>query len=192
MRWLSVGIWLLASASWAETWVPVSSEGKVSFEAVQQGAPFSGEFQDFRIEIVFDDANPEAGSIRAEVDTASVDTQYGDRDELLRGPEFFHTEAYPQAVLETSGITPTTEGYEATAEFRLRDASGTVTIPFSWEQLGEGQARFRGSFAISRLAYGIGQGDWANTEWIGETVNIAVDLRLTAAPDPVAATPESP
>lgn len=181
MRWLPVFTFLLAPGGWAETWVAIPSESRVSFEAIQQGAAFAGEFNDYRIEISFSESSPEAGEIVAEVLTASVDTQYGDRDELLRGPEFFHTEQFPQAVLKTSAITTEEEGYEAAAEFRLRDVSRAVTIPFSWESLEDGRARFRGSFAISRLTYGIGQGDWANTEWIGETVNVAVDLTLQPA-----------
>lgn len=180
MRWLPAFALLLAPVAWAETWVPVPAESSVSFEAVQQGAAFAGEFKDYQIEITFSQSSPESNGIMAEVATASVDTQYGDRDELLRGPEFFATEQFPQAVLQTSVMTSKDEGYEATAEFRLRDVSRPVTIPFSWESLEDGRARFKGSFAISRLTYGIGQGDWSNTEWIGETVTINVDLVLTA------------
>ena len=44
-----------------------------------------------------------------------------------------------------------------------------------------------GSSKLHRLAFGIGQGDFASTEWIGDEVDVRFELKLRPAAD--AATP---
>ena len=38
-----------------------------------------------------------------------------------------------------------------------------------------------GKTLIKRLDYGVGQGDWKSTEWVGNEVNVTFNLRLMAA-----------
>jgi hypothetical protein len=36
----------------------------------------------------------------------------------------------------------------------------------------------KGSASLRRLAFGLGQGEWASTEWVGDEVDIRFELRL--------------
>ena len=36
----------------------------------------------------------------------------------------------------------------------------------------------KGSANLKRLAFGLGQGDWASTEWVGDDVDVRFDLKL--------------
>jgi len=39
----------------------------------------------------------------------------------------------------------------------------------------------KGQFAIRRLDFGVGQGDWKSTEWVANDVTISFALRLPQA-----------
>ena len=36
----------------------------------------------------------------------------------------------------------------------------------------------KGTASLERLAFGLGQGDWASTEWIGDDVEVRFELKL--------------
>ena len=42
----------------------------------------------------------------------------------------------------------------------------------------EDEARLQGYMDIQRLDFGIGQGEWRNTDWVGNDVRIEVALSL--------------
>ncbi len=64
---------------------------------------------------------------------------------------------------------------------RMRDQTRPVTLAFTLEQLPDGRLRFAGKTLIRRLEFGVGQGQWANTEWVGNEVTVQVDLVLETA-----------
>jgi hypothetical protein len=39
----------------------------------------------------------------------------------------------------------------------------------------------KGTASLKRLPFGLGQGDWASTEWIGDDVDVRFDLKLAPA-----------
>ena len=39
-----------------------------------------------------------------------------------------------------------------------------------------------GKTTIHRLDFGVGQGDWKSTEWVGTDVTVSYNVRLVAAP----------
>ena len=41
-----------------------------------------------------------------------------------------------------------------------------------------GGAKLDGSAKLKRLAFGVGQGDWKSTEWVGDAVKISFSLVL--------------
>ena len=37
----------------------------------------------------------------------------------------------------------------------------------------------KGSASLKRLDFGLGQGEWASTEWVGDTVDVRFELKLS-------------
>ena len=74
-----------------------ASAGTLEFTATQADAKFTGAFRRFRVVLDFDPALPANAQLDVNVETASIDTQDGERDEILRGPEFFSTAQHAQA-----------------------------------------------------------------------------------------------
>ena len=59
-----------------------------------------------------------------------------------------------------------------------------VLLPFSFTPAADGHhATLAGATTIRRLDFGVGQGEWTDTTWVGNEVKIRFELRL-ASPDP--------
>ena len=151
----------------------------LTFTAVQQAAKFESRFGRFTALIRFDPAQPETGSITARIDLGSVDTGNPERDEVLRGADWFNLSQWPEAVFTAERIVRAGDGYAASGALALRDVTRPVTLQFRWTPGAAGQpARLVGSAALERLAFGVGQGDWRDTTYVGNTVDVRVDIRL--------------
>ncbi len=104
--------------------------------------------------------------------------QFIDRDGILKGAEFFWTDRHPQARFHASRSQRQGERWRADGELSLRGVARPVTVLFTVggqsSQLG-----MKGTATLLRLEFGVGQGEWATTEWIGDEVEIRFDLELT-------------
>ena len=152
---------------------------KLTFTAIQQGAEFEGGFGGFAAEVEFDPQQLERSVIRGTVDLATIDTKNPDRDLYLKNEEWFNVPVWPTAVFETNAIREDGSQYLADASLRLRHITGPVQMRFSFEPLDGDQRRLTGPVELTRLDFGVGQGDWRDTTWVGNPVTITIDLYLT-------------
>ncbi len=170
---------LIAEAGPAD-YALVAGEGKLGFTAVQQGAEFEGEFERFDARIHFD-ANALAEAwIEATVETGSVNTRNAERDEYLRAAEWFDVSRWPAAVFRAEQIRSVDGQYLASGELTLRDVTAPAALRFTLTPQPEGGARLRGEATLNRLDFGVGQGDWRDTQWVGAEVKVHVDILLQA------------
>ena len=154
----------------------------LKFTAVQQGATFESRFEHFTADIRFDPAQPANGHITARIDLGSVDTGNTERDEVLKTADWFAIGRWPEAVFSAEQIVAAGTGFEARGTLSLRDARQPATLHFTWTPSVEGQpARLVGSATLERLTFGVGQGDWRDTAYVGNTVKVQVDVRLVKA-----------
>ena len=151
----------------------------LKFIAVQQAARFESRFEKFSAEVRFDPAEPASGRIRARVDLVSVDTGNPERDEVLKAADWFGVERWPEAVFSADRIVRSGEGFAASGTLSLRGVERPVTLQFDWTPPGSaGPARLVGAAALKRLEFGVGQGDWRDTTYVGDRVEVRVDIRL--------------
>ena len=57
-------------------------------------------------------------------------------------------------------------------------------VPFTFrtaDEQGHPAGYLTGKTTLKRLDFGVGQGDWQSTEWVGNDVTVAYSLRLTPA-----------
>ncbi len=155
------------------------SSGRLEFSATQAGAKFNGNFTRFRVAFEFDAAHPEQGRLDVTVDVASIDTQDPERDEILRGADFFWAGKFPQATYHAGRFERAGAGWRAPGELTIRGVKKPLPVTFTLAApAGGGPARMKGSASLSRLAFGLGQGEWASTEWIGDAVDVRFELKL--------------
>jgi len=154
--------------------------GTLEFQATQAGARFTGAFTRFHVKLDFDPARPAAGRLDVTVETGSVDTQDAERDKILLGPDFFWAEKYPQAEFHATRFERAGDGWRATGELTIRGVKRALPVSFTLAPAGAASA-MKGSASLKRLPFGLGQGDWASTEWVGDDVDVRFDLKLAAA-----------
>ena len=65
----------------------------------------------------------------------------------------------------------------------LRGVTKDVPIDFQFVAT-SGGAKLTGTAKLKRLDFGVGQGDWKSTEWVGDAVNVAFSLVLKPKPAP--------
>ncbi len=163
-------------------WDIVMDESAVRFRAEQAGAEFEGGFDEFEAEIRFDPLDLARSSARVEISVNSINTQSPDRDEVLRSEQWFHPERWPRAVFRTTAFRHAADGgYEALAELTIRGVTRGVMLGFDFTRLANGGERLEGQVTINRLEFGLGEGEWADTDWIGDRVTVVV--RIVRAAD---------
>jgi len=155
-----------------------ASSGTLEFSAIQADAKFTGAFKRFKVVLDFDPAQPAQWKLDVAVDTASIDTQDGERDEILRGPDFFGAAKHPQARYHAARFERAGNGWRATGELTIRGVTKPVPVTFTLVPAGTATV-MKGSASLDRLDFGLGQGEWASTEWVGNTVEVRFELELT-------------
>lgn len=155
---------------------------RLEFTADQAGAPVTGRFTRFRAEICFDPADLAASRFDVTIQTASADSGDAERDAALASEDFFASERIPEARYRTGKLIAGKGGkFAAEGQLSLRGVTKPVPIAFSYARAADGTAKLDGEAKLSRLAFGVGQGDWTDTEWVGDEVIVRFRLALPAA-----------
>ncbi|MGD9583818.1 MAG: YceI family protein [Lysobacterales bacterium] len=154
------------------------AESRLRFQGSQQGETFDGRFQRFESRISFDPDNLAQAGFDVRIDLASVDSENSERDQAVRGSDWFDVGRFPQAHFRTLAFRALGEGrFEADAELSLRGHTQALVFPFSWREDAAG-GHLRASMVLNRLNFGLGSGEWADDELIGTQVTVTVDLLL--------------
>ncbi|MDP2325413.1 MAG: YceI family protein [Gammaproteobacteria bacterium] len=168
---------LVCPAVTAGTWQADQHSGTLHFIATQAGARFQGQFGEFAVRLEFDPAEPAKAQLDVTIEMQSANTADADRDEVLHGRDFFRIVNFPRAEYHAVGFTRDGKGWIISGELTLRDATRPVTVRFELEPSSR-ELHMKGDSTVHRLEFGVGQGEWASTTWIGDPVDIAFDLKL--------------
>ena len=164
----------------AAAWTTDPAQSRLEFTATLAGGDFDGAFRRFQANIDFDPADLEGSRFRVEIETASADTGDADRDLALKGADFFAVERWPSALFSADRFVALGNGrFEALGRLTIRDSSREVRLPFRFAPVANGtHAVLAGGTTIRRLDYGVGQGEWQDTQWLGDEVRIRFTLQL--------------
>ncbi len=152
-------------------------QSRLEFVGVQAGAEFKGAFHKFTAAVDFAPDALASAHFDVQIDTNSVDTQDGDRDKTIRGSDMFDVAHFPAAHYVTRSFTKTAAGYTAVGALTLRGVTKDVAVDFQFTP-GAGGAKLEGTAKLKRLDFGVGQGDFKSTEWVGDAVKISFSLAL--------------
>jgi polyisoprenoid-binding protein YceI len=150
----------------------------------QAGAQNKGKFTKFPVTLDLAPDNLAASKLDVVVETASLDTGDKERDDALKGADLFSVAKFPQARFTSTQITKTANGYDAVGKLTIRGVSRDFHIPFSFrtaDEQGKPAGYLLGKTTLKRLDFGVGQGDWKSTEWVGNDVAVSYSLRLVPA-----------
>lgn len=157
--------------------VPAQSE--IAFVTKQMGVPVEGHFKKFDAQIAFDPVKPQTGKIAFTVDIASATLGSLETDSELPKSEWFNTAKFPQATFQSSSIKALGGGkFEVAGKLAIKGASQDTVVPFTLTQTGT-TTTANGTFTLKRLAYKIGEKEWADTSMVADDVQVKFKLALT-------------
>ena len=169
---------------WASAWAPGTAaqdcytvdaaSSTVTFRVMQAGNPFSGGFRRFGGELCY--AQGHVARIDVWLDPSSVNTGLPELDAALKGKDFFSVSDFPRVAFVSTTVRLKGDTYAASGKLEIKGTRRDVDIAFRSRQAG-GKMIASGGFVLDRLEYGIGTGDWSNTEWLG--ADVKVDFRAT-------------
>ena len=171
---------LAAGPAAAKSWQGDAGAGALQFVAVQADAKFTGSFKDYEVRFDFDPARPAAGLLDVTVSLDSTDTADAERDEILKSAEFFWTERHPQAKFHAKAFRRAGKRWRADGELTLRGVTKPAAVLFTLDEKPQFLG-MKGDATIRRLPFGVGQGEWQSTEWVGDEVVVRFDLKLKPA-----------
>lgn len=166
-----------AAATSLYTLLPAHST--LTFTFMQAGAANHGRFKSFTARF-----DPAVKTLEVVIDMRSFDTGDAQRNGVLGGQDFFDVTRYPQAHFAATRVRKTAHGYVATGPLTLRGVTRTISVPFTWRIVdvnGQKVGLLAGKTVLRRLDFGVGQGEWRATEWLGNAVTVHFALRMALA-----------
>lgn len=186
MAWKVIGAFVVGIAipliafGGQNCYVSDADHGGLTFSGVAEGNIVRGDFQDFTVEVCLDGEDLSTGRIKVEVQTGSASVGIRQGDEALLGEEMFFAERYPKATWTSQSIEPDNDAYLADGELALRGVSAAQAVRLRLEQDGD-TLQLSGDAEIFRMEFQVGQGEFADTEFVDDQVKLEFDLQLVPA-----------
>jgi polyisoprenoid-binding protein YceI len=123
---------------------------------------------------------PSQAGFTFKIATSSIDTNNAERDEHLRGQDFFDAQQFPEISFATTGFKKADAEYLVTGDLRIRDQIRSVTMPLRLVGLGQdpaGKSRvgFFTKFTIKRSEFGMDN----MLDSIGDNVSVTFSFEAT-------------
>jgi polyisoprenoid-binding protein YceI len=137
-------------------------------------AYFWGRFNDIAGNFTLDSSDPGTVALQFQVKTASVDTANPNRDQHLKGPDFFNATQFPTISFKSKSAAVSGKGYEVQGDLTLHGVTKPVTVHLTPTGTGKGptgkaiggiEANFtikQSEFGITKMASMIGDSVWVN------------------------------
>jgi len=155
------------------------AQSSIQFTAKQMGVPLEGHFKKFGAQIAFDPAKLATSRIAFTVDTGSATLGSRETDAELPKPTWFNVPQFPQATFQSSSIKALGGGkFDVAGKLTIKGQSRDVTVPVTLTQSGA-TTTATGTLALKRLAYKIGENEWADTSMVADDVQVQFKLALT-------------
>ena len=158
----------------------VQIDGHLGFTSAFQGQSFDGVLPGFQTRLSFDPAAPEDARLEVVIPLADASTDNPDRDTTLQTPDFFDVGNHAQAHYRATGFQAMGEGrWRTEGTLELRGVQHTVPLEFTLD--GEAPLVLTGEATLSRLAFGVGGGDWADVSLIPDQVSVSTRVEFVPA-----------
>ena len=157
----------------------VPSQSEIAFVSKQMGVSVEGHFKKFDAQIAFDPAKPELSKIAFSIDVASATLGAPESDAELPKAIWFNAAKFPQASFQSTSVKGLSGGlFEIAGKLNIKGNVREILIPVRLTQSGSNTIA-TGAFSIKRLAFKIGENEWADTSMVADDVQVKFKLTLT-------------
>ena len=172
----AVALGVSVSALAQQKLLPEQSE--ITFVARQMGVPLDGKFRKFDAQISFDAAKPASSKIAFTVDVGSATLGSRETDAELPKAPWFNVPKFPQASFQSSSVKALGGGkFEVAGQLTIKGTARDVLVPVTLTQSGA-VTTATGTLPLKRLAFKIGENEWADTSMVADDVQVKFKLAL--------------
>lgn len=168
----------LTAAAAAPEWQVVPKNSNITFTAKQNNAPISGEFKSYSGDIYFDPDDLEGSKVKISVDLSSLDTPDLDVTNTLKAEDWFDIKQFPHATFVSDKFSKVGQQYQANGMLTLRNKTLPVVLIFTLDKYTPTTAHAIGKLILKRTAFGVGQGEWVETDQIKDEVEVKFELSV--------------
>ena len=160
--------------------LPAQSE--LGFTARQMGVPVTGHFRKFDAAVNFDSTRLNSSKVDLTIDMASATLGSVEMDNELPKTPWFNVPKFPQARFSSTSIRSLGAGkFEITGQLNIKGQAQNVQVPLTMTQSGQVTVA-TGVLPIKRLAFKIGDGEWADTSMVADDVQVSFKFSLSGVP----------
>jgi len=160
----------------------LSEQSEIKFVSRQMGVPVEGHFRKFDAQVAFDPAKLATSKVAFNVDMGSATLGVRETDAELPKPVWFNVPKFPQASFQSGAIKALGGGkFEVAGKLSIKGNTQDVVVPVTLVQTGATTVA-TGSFTIKRLAFKIGENEWADTSMVADDVQVRLKLALAGVP----------
>ena len=157
-------------------WVVDPAHSAIAFDSSAEGAAFEGHFDRWTADIRFDPKAVATSHVRVEVETGSVQTGDGGRDQSAQSNDWFASAMFPKAVFVSRTIKDLGGGkYEADGDLTIRDKSQPLVLPFTLAFKGD-EADMHAELDVDRSTWSLGSGEYGSADIVPLKVGLKIDV----------------
>jgi polyisoprenoid-binding protein YceI len=172
----------LALAAPAHAQVQVG-KSEIAFTLKQMGVKFEGRFRRWKADVEFAPQALASSKAVIDVDLASVDLASGESEQEAKGPLWFDTAQFPVAHFASTSIRDVGGGrYEVAGKLAMKGIARDLVVPLTVKSGPDGTRVAEANFALRRLDYRLGEGEWADTGMVDNDVAVRARIVLGAPP----------
>lgn len=152
----------------------------IRFVSKQMNVPVEGKFKKFTANLSYDAKKPEASKAEFEVELGSVDLGTAEANGEVKRKTWFNVEGFPKAKFVSASVKSAgADKLEVTGPLTIKGATMNITTVATIKTDAAGVSVAEGKFPLKRLAYKIGEGQWADTDTVADEVEVRYRFTFT-------------
>jgi len=160
----------------------VVEKSEIAFTMKQMGVNFDGRFRKWSADVAFQPKAPGSSKAEIDVDLSSIDLASAESEAEAKGPLWFNAGKFPVAHFASTSVRDLGGNrYEVAGKLSLKGVTRDCLVPVVMRTDATGDRIVEGTFALKRLEYRIGEGEWADTDTVANDVVIRVRMVLPPA-----------
>jgi polyisoprenoid-binding protein YceI len=174
----TLGMLLLAAGQAGAQGVLID-RSEIRFMSKQMGVNVEGRFRRWKANIVFLPKDLAASKADFEIDLGSIDLASDEAETEIKRPSWFDTVKFPTAKFVSSAVRSTgTDKYEVAGALTIKGVTRDAVVPITMKKDAAGNSVAEGSFAVKRLDFKVGEGEWADPDTVANEVVVRVRMVL--------------
>ena len=165
---------LFISSAFAQVKPQTVTKSSVVFHIKNLGITVDGLIAGFKGTINFDPANLTTSTMEVSLETNTIDTDNGTRNDHLKSDSYFDVVKYPSITIKSVSFKHKSgNNYSGTFNLTIKNVTKSVEVPFSCTQTGN-TAVYKGNFQIERTDYGVGGSSMVMSD------DVKIDINFTS------------